>query len=156
MIWASPPCDTFSNLRKSWIGRKLKCHHGEVCTKELLKKDIDMIGLPILRQTEKIIAYFKPKYYFIENPQTGEMKDYMKHHPHYDVDYCRYSNWGYQKRTRIWTNLQGFIPKICKKDCGQVTNGKHRVIIGQVLSPRRNDKYRIPPQLINELFQLLK
>jgi hypothetical protein len=24
--------------------------------------------------------------------------------PYTDVDYCRYSEWGYKKRTRIWTN----------------------------------------------------
>ena len=77
IIWASPPCDTFSQLRKTWIGRKLKCHNGLVCTAELLQKDINEIGLPILRQTEKIIDYLKPKYYFMENPQTGLMKNYV-------------------------------------------------------------------------------
>ena len=87
LIWASPPCDTFSQLRRTWVGKKLKCHHGEVCTHELLQHDIDTIGLPILRKTEEIIAYFNPKYYFIENPQTGHMKTYMMHHPHYDIDY---------------------------------------------------------------------
>jgi site-specific DNA-cytosine methylase len=92
LIWASPPCDTFSNLRKSWIGRKLRVHNGEVCSKELLQKDIDEIGLPILRQAEKIIDYLKPKYYFIENPQTGKMKEYITR-PFYDVDYCMYSDW---------------------------------------------------------------
>ena len=38
------------------------------------------------------------------------MKNYMDY-PYYDVDYCMYSNWGYRKRTRIWTNLKGFEPK---------------------------------------------
>jgi len=64
IIWASPPCDTFSALRMSWIGRKLKCHNGLVCSKELLQKDIDEIGLPILRKTEEIIEYLKPKILF--------------------------------------------------------------------------------------------
>ena len=120
MIWASPPCDTFSHLRGSWLGRKLKCHNGAVCTHELLQKDIDEIGLPILRKAEEIIEYFKPKYYFIENPQTGKMKNYMNHHNHYDVDYCMYSNFGYQKRTRIWTNLQNYEPKLCNGNCGNI------------------------------------
>jgi len=52
----------------------------------------DEIGLPILRQAEKIIDYLKPKYYFIENPQTGKMKEYITR-PFYDVDYCMYSDW---------------------------------------------------------------
>jgi hypothetical protein len=130
LIWASPPCDTFSILRKTWIGRKLKCHNGLVCTHELLQKDIDEIGLPILRKTEEIIDYFNPKYYFIENPQTGLMKKYMTHRPHYDVDYCMYSDFGYQKRTRIWTNLQEFIPKLCNGNCENMINGIHKVNFG--------------------------
>ena len=187
MIWASPPCDTFSALRRTWIGRKLKCHNGEVCSAELLQKDIDNIGLPILRQTEKIIKYFKPKYYFMENPQTGLMKNYVDK-PFYDVDYCKYSNWGYKKRTRIWTNLTGFENKLCKNDCNNliegtklhkanfggskmVTNDKGKIIKVKSKEARekykdapneqpylkgggnnRNERYRIPPNLINELF----
>jgi site-specific DNA-cytosine methylase len=130
IIWASPPCDTFSSLRRACIGRKLKAHNGEVCTKELLQKDIDNIGLPVLRKTEEIIDYFKPKYYFIENPQTGRMKEYMTHRPHYDVDYCMYSDFGYKKRTRIWTNLEGFEPKLCNGNCGNITDGVHRINFG--------------------------
>ena len=188
IIWASPPCDTFSALRRTWFGRKLKCHHGEVFTPELLQHDIDTIGLPILRKTEEIINYFKPKYYFIENPQTGQMKNYMTHHKHYDVDYCKYANWGYQKRTRIWTNLEGFIPKLCKKDCNSIENNKHKVNFGGSKSVKdgdkiikvksaeerkkykdfpniqpylkgggnnRNERYRIPPNLIQELLPIL-
>ena len=116
IIWASPPCDTFSNLRNSWVGRKLKSHNGLVCTKELLLEDIEKIGLPVLRKTEEIINYFNPNFYYIENPQTGKMKEYIDR-PFYDVDYCKYSNWGYKKRTRIWTNYSDFVPKLCKNDC---------------------------------------
>jgi site-specific DNA-cytosine methylase len=129
IIWASPPCDTFSALRRTWIGRKLKCHKGEVCTSELLQKDIDEIGVPILRKTEEIIDYFKPKLWFIENPKTGRMKEYIDK-PFYDVDYCKYSDWGYKKPTRIWTNKVGFIPKICTNDCEHIENGKHKVNFG--------------------------
>jgi hypothetical protein len=32
----------------------------------------------------------------------------MKDIPFYDVDYCMYSDWGYKKRTRIWTNKTDF------------------------------------------------
>ena len=148
IVWASPPCRTFSNLRLSWIGRKLKEHGGEVCTRERLEHDMNTIGIPILKRTEEIIAYFKPKRYFIENPQTGRMKDYMKHHKHYDVDYCQYSDWGYKKRTRIWTNVE-FIPKTCH-GCGAMVNGKHQV---NVALHCLNVKYRVPPQLIHELFK---
>ena len=122
VIWASPPCDTFSFLKLSNVGR-----HGH--TRESIQRDIDNIGVPILRKTEEIIDYFKPKYYFMENPQTGRMKEYVNK-PFYDVDYCKYADWGYRKRTRIWTNLQGFNPKMCKKDCNSMDGNKHKLNIG--------------------------
>jgi site-specific DNA-cytosine methylase len=157
IIWASPPCDTFSHLRGTWLGRKLKCHGGAVCTHELLQKDIDEIGLPILRKTEEIINYFKPKHYFIENPKTAKTKDYMNHHKHYDVDYCMYSDFGYQKRTRIWTNLEGFEPKLCNGNCGNLVENStklHKVNFGgfkkiledgkivQVRTKAKKEKYK--------------
>ena len=64
VIRASPPSDTFSFMRTIHIGRN-------GYTDETLQRDIDNIGLPVLRQTKNIIDYFKPIYYFIENPQTG-------------------------------------------------------------------------------------
>ena len=77
IIWASPPCNTFSKMRLSNVGR-----YG--VTMETIQQDISLIGLPILRRTEEIIDYFKPSLYFIENPQTGRMKDYIDR-PYYDV-----------------------------------------------------------------------
>jgi len=129
IIWASPPCDTFSALRRTWIGRKLKAHNGEICSAELLQKDIDEIGVPILRKTEEIIDYFKPTLWFIENPKTGKMKDYVNR-AFYDVDYCKYCDWGYKKPTRIWTNKIGFIPKVCNNDCEHIQYGKHKINFG--------------------------
>jgi len=100
-----------------WIGRN-------GYTEETIQSDIDNIGLPILRKTEEVINYFQPQYYFIENPQTGKMKLYIDK-PYYDVDYCKYADWGYRKRTRIWTNLTLFVPKTCKRDCNSMDGNRH-------------------------------
>ena len=58
MIWASPPCNTFSKMHHSNVGR-----YG--VTMETIQRDISLNGLPMLRRTEEIIDYFKPPLYFI-------------------------------------------------------------------------------------------
>ena len=179
IIWASPPCNTFSYLRRCNIGRN-------GFTEQKIEDDINNIGLPILRRTEEIINYFKPLYYFIENPKMGKMKDYINK-PFYDVDYCKYADWGYRKRTRIWTNLKDFIPKKCNKDCNSMEGTRHKFNIGhedfindngvivQLGSRELRDKYKgyerikekqiriplkqrykIPPKLIEELFKCIE
>ena len=45
VIWASPPCDTFSRMKFCQIGRNGR-------TMESIQKDINDTGLPILRRTE--------------------------------------------------------------------------------------------------------
>ena len=98
VVWASPPCETFSSVRRSNIGRN-------GYTRESIERDMLERGVPILRKTEEIIRYFQPRLWFIENPQTGKMKDFIDPSVnYYDVDYCKYTDWGYRKRTRIWTN----------------------------------------------------
>ena len=136
IIWASPPCNSFSVLQYA-----LK-------TKEEIIQNININGLPVLNKTLEVINYLQPTYYFIENPQTGLMKNYINDKPYYDVDYCKYADWGYRKRTRIWTNLLNFDNKLCKKDCNSMNNDKHIMKVGKTL----NDRYRIPPNLIESLF----
>jgi len=182
LIWASPPCNTFSHCRRSWIGRKLKAFGDEIVTAEMLDNDMEENGLPIVRKTQEILEYFKPEWWFIENPQTSKMKNYLTDLNYYDVDYCKYSDWGYRKRTRIWTNNMEFVPKICRKDCENMfdptkhkkdignlyinKNGKmkkmHKKCIGNTQSritnpkPNLELKYRVPPLLIKDLFEVVE
>jgi len=144
MIWASPPCQTFSYLRHCHIGRTLK-HSKEPFTMEQLINDIETKGLPILRKTQEIIEYFKPTYWFIENP-VGRMQNYINNVKPYRVDYCAYADWGYKKPTHIWTN-KVFIPKVC-------FHKKHKINIGhpaETESLTLANRYRVPPNLIKEL-----
>lgn len=159
IIWASPPYNTFSKMAI--------CNYN----KDQVNQRIDNIGLPILRKTEEIINYFHPKYYFIENPQTGRMKNYITDKPFYDVDYCMYSDWGYKKRTRIWTNKQNFNNLLCNGNCDSIIQIEsrriHRANCGNTFyrnllaksgikyKQSKEDRYRIPPELIRSLFENL-
>ena len=161
IIWSSPPCHTFSALRRVHIGRKLKVFGDEIVTAEMLDNDMIENGLPLVRKAEEIIEYFKPKYWFIENPQTGRMKEFMSHLDYHDIDYCKYCDWGYRKRTRIWTNNNEFEPLICRKDCDNIVNGKHMVDMASEHSGGNNKKtldlkYRVPPLLIKDLFEIVE
>jgi hypothetical protein len=48
------------------------------------------------------------------------------------VSYCMYSNWGYEKKTRIWTNKEEFNNKICDKSgaCGNMIDKQHNKVLG--------------------------
>ena len=161
IVWASPPCVEYSKLQDGWLGRLRK---GLLYTKEqqeISMKEADKLVLKAL----EIIDYFKPTLWFIENP-LGRLKDreIMEGLHYYTVDYCRYSDWGYKKRTNIWTNNTNFIPKTCKGEgkCPYMIGRKHVTNLGN--TERRNivggatltqqERYRIPADLIRELFSL--
>jgi len=192
VIWASPVCLWWSNLRCSWIGRKLK-GMDRPFTKQDIQDDIDKYGKPMVDKVREIIDYFEPKHYIIENPKTGKIKTYITDLPYYDVDYCKYCDWGYKKSTRFWTNIEGFQPKVCKNDCENIVvvgedkkqykhkinlassemvmdNGKLVRVNSKELRQKyrhvkqvndfgggtnRLQRYRIPPKLIEDLFNVI-
>tara|TARA_R110000782_G_scaffold155304_1_gene247559 strand:+ start:23 stop:667 length:645 start_codon:yes stop_codon:yes gene_type:complete len=149
LITASPVCAWWSNLRRCWIGRKLKAHGNTIITKEIIDKDIEKYGVPMVDKVFEIIDYFNPDYYVIENPKTGRMKDYINNLiPYYDVDYCRYG-FNYKKPTRFWTNIKGLEFNKCnhKKHIGNIGDKT----IGNVCN--KKDIYRIPSKLIEKLLE---
>ena len=185
VVTASPVCKWWSRLRATCLGKPRK--EGGIWTQEHLDYDLEHMGKPMVDKVIEIINYFNPKFYWIENPQTGKMKDYMptkfikkltgikikngktfrifKHLPipYTDVDYCKYSDWGYQKRTRIWTNIN-YTGKLCSRSCPCENMVRHTTSTGrtswkhaQQLGRYKTDKttkferYRIPEKLIFEL-----
>ena len=58
----------------------------------------------IVKKTLEIIFYLNPNHWWIENPRTGWLKTrpFMRNLPFIDIDHCQFSEWGYQKPTRIW------------------------------------------------------
>ena len=151
VIWASPPCETFSCARKCNIGREV---NGEMMTPETLARAVNEIGVPILRRTQELIKYLKPKAYFIENPYTGRMKEFIPEKPMI-FDYCMFG-FDYRKRTAIWTNIN-VESKMC--DRTHLIDGKHRMTAigssktqaGQGGSRSKGGRYSVPEPLIRYL-----
>ena len=106
IIWASPPCTTFSiaSCSTHWtIDKKPKT---EKCIK----------GIKIIKKTLDIINILKPKYWFIENPRglLRKMEFMQNLGIRHTVTYCQYGD-NRMKPTDIWTNNKNWKPrKMCK------------------------------------------
>jgi len=139
IVWASPPCTQYSKAKSRG------------------QRDIQGANKIVLKALE-IIEYFDCEYWFLENPQTGKLKeqDFMKNLPFVDCDYCMYGK-PYRKRTRIWTNKKVNV-FLCNKNCGYFIDGKHIGSCGNGLKKYTDktysklDKYIIPEDLIFSLF----
>ena len=146
VIWASPPCTQYSRARTS------------------AKKPRDLEGADeLVAAARSIIEQVNPRYWFIENPQTGLLKgrEVVKDLPFRDVAYCAYGM-PYRKTTRIWSNAalepawETFKcpgPGLCLAMDGR----RHRAIAqrgpGRFTdsSWSREELYRIPPMLCDSI-----
>jgi len=146
IIWASPPCETFSIASVS--------HHWYSDCKPKSKQS--KIGLEIIRLTIDIIQYLKPKYWFIENPRGMLRKMYiLKNYPRKTITYCSYGD-DRMKPTDIWTNLEWTPKPMCKRSERHLchhksyprgsSDGNYRKIHGQ----------HIPSKLFVEIFETIK
>ena len=155
LITASPVCLWWSICRLSWIGRKLKAHGDKIITVEILDKDIELYGVPMVDKVFEIINYFNPEFYIIENPQTGKMKQYINDLiPYYDVSYCMYG-FNYRKTTRFWTNIEGLEFNKCNHKNHTQTIGHVKTASTTIASCSILERYRIPKKLIENILENL-
>lgn len=114
IIWASPPCQTFSvaSISTHWTGG-----HRAYTPKTQKAKD----AIQLIQKTLNLIAELKPKYWYIENPRGVLRKIIPQMLDHTlgnfwiqrTVTYCRYGD-SRMKPTDIWTNDFDWQPRsIC-------------------------------------------
>lgn len=149
LIWASPPCTEYSRAKTIGVRKIAESNR-------------------IVKRVLEIINYFDPVYFMIENPQSGLLKNqtFMNGIPYDDVDYCKYGM-PYRKRTRIWNNIWGWIPKpLCRKDCGNIENNKHKQTAQRGPSGnkdtwanqirfKQSELYVIPSLLLHDIFTFI-
>tara|TARA_R100001463_G_scaffold65433_2_gene118711 strand:- start:3873 stop:4490 length:618 start_codon:yes stop_codon:yes gene_type:complete len=109
IIWASPPCTSFSvaSISTYWKGGK---------GAYIPKKAESYIGMALVQKAKDLIDYFKPKYWYIENPRGVLRKlDVVQDLPiRHTVWYCTYGDTR-AKPTDIWTNNESWTPRpVCK------------------------------------------
>ena len=136
VVAVSPPCTEYSAA--------MTCR-----PRELAKADA------IVERALDIIRYLEPRFWFVENPRTGMLKDrgILDGVTYVDVDYCQFCDWGYQKPTRIWgpPHLEKLRPKVCDwRACPNLTrraNGYlgHKRTLG---ATPRDGAPRIPLDLV--------
>ena len=111
IVWASPPCTTFSvaSMGHHWTGGK---------GAYIPRTEEAKVGLQLMKHTVDLIALLKPQVWFVENPR-GLMRKLIAFPPElrswrHTVSYCQYGD-KRMKPTDIWTNCPTWKPKpICK------------------------------------------
>jgi hypothetical protein len=157
IIWASPECKIFSILQHGWFKTGKRGDKGKWDDKEHLNR-VRLENGKYVKRVLEIIDYFKPVWWFIENPWSSAMKDlpFMKNIHSIRFDYCRYG-YLYKKPTRIWTNRTNLEEHKC--NC----KGTHAFKLGGTSSWKTttekktdptdiNERYSIPSDLIKYLF----
>jgi hypothetical protein len=147
IICASPPCTEYSRAKTIGIRR-------------LAESD------QLILRTLEIVDFFKPKLWWLENPRSGILvrRAILSNIPFINVDYCQFSDWGYQKPTRIWgsENLLSLGDKVCDgKTCSQLIEGqnghlRHKERLGGYgMKVGTKQKWRVPEKLVSFLLSVL-
>jgi site-specific DNA-cytosine methylase len=137
IIWASPDC-------RSWSIASGGRHR--VLPDLEPKTETAVIGQNLIYKTLEIIEYFKPIYWFIENPR-GLLRHFqpMKELPYCHLIYYGNHNYPMYKATNIWSNI--FLWEDEKRQTlmyERTNNGKNKYFMNN------KDKRSLIPSLLIE------
>ena len=108
VIWASPPCETFSvaSIGHHWQGGSKAYEPKTVAAKE---------GIARVKRTLEIITELRPRVWIIENPRGVLRKmPFMEALPYrHTVSYCQYGDTR-MKPTDLWSNFALDVRPMCK------------------------------------------
>lgn len=152
VIWASPPCETFSvaSLGYHWTGGK-----GAYIPKTQACLD----GIARLDKTLEIIKELNPKYWIIENPR-GVMRKMPSMNRggiyRYTVTYCQYGD-SRMKPTDLWSNIPGLEFKpMCKNGMPCHISAPRGSSTGTQGIKTYKDRSRIPEELCRSIIEQLE
>ena len=150
IIWASPPCETFSvaSLGHHWTGGK---------NAYIPKTERAIQGQEYVKKTIAIINKLKPKYWIIENPRGMLRKmPFMQELERYrhTVTYCQYGDTR-MKPTDIWTNIPWTPRPMCKNGMPCHISAPRGSSTGTQGIKTYRDRSRVPDELCTELLNSL-
>lgn len=143
IIWASPPCTTFTAMQNFQPDNLVRAYDGTALT------DSARMGDALLDKALEIIEHFKQLnpnlVYFIENPSNGLMKrmPQLQHLYQNNTTYCKFEHY-FCKPTVFFSNFKLDLPKRCSR--------KHYKTCQDLEKLEKYTAYVIPPLLIHYIF----
>lgn len=153
IIWASPPCTTFSIASCG--------HHWYAPDQDGIRKPKTTKaeeGLLIVEKTLYILNQLQPRYFFIENPRGLLRKmDCMQPLEKYrkTVTYCTYGD-NRMKPTDIWTNLNWKPRSMCKNGDSCHESAPRGSATGTQGLANKYERSKLPKELCKEILETIK